>query len=363
MLEQPQAIRRTLKETDDQVSALSKKYAGIIQRVILVGCGDPYFVGQAAVYAIESWLGIKAEAVDAAEFALYRHSVLDTHTLVIVITSSGKTVKAVDAARLAKSAGAVTLALTNLPSSPVSLEVKDVLQTRSTPSNSFPTVTTTISLAALYNLVLHWAQAQGTLPARLIAAFRKELWEDIPCAVEHALALEPQMKSLADKLKGAPMFTFIGSGPNLATAQLSAAKMKEISQSRSEATNLEEYAHLFSFSLQPDDPLFLFTADAPIDERNRMVAEFIRGMHGQLFVIGTRTVQSAWSGMPVIYFAVDDHSEIFAPIAAWIPMQLFAYHVSLGKGCNPDKPLNRGDMEPYIQKVIYTSLLDGWEKR
>ena len=159
------------------------------------------------------------------------------------------------------------------------------------------------------------------------------------------------------------MFTYIGSGPNFITAQLGAAKIKEITQTHSEATNLEEYAHLYSFSIQPEDPTFLITADAPIDERNRMIAKFIQGMHGKLYVIGPQKIKPAWDELKVRYIAVDDHSEIYGPITAWIPLQLFAYHVSLGKGCNPDKPLNRGEMEPYIQKVIYTSLLDGWEKR
>ena len=125
------------------------RYAGEIDRVLLIGCGDPYMLGQAAVYALENWAGVKAEAVEAAEFALYRHAALDPRTLVIAITSSGKTVKAVDAARLARRGGAQTLALTNLAPSPICAEVDDVLQTRSTPSNSFPTLTTTIALAAL----------------------------------------------------------------------------------------------------------------------------------------------------------------------------------------------------------------------
>ncbi len=88
------------------------------------------------------------------------------------------------------------------------------------------------------------------------------------------------------------MFTYIGSGPNFVTAQLGAAKMKEITQTQSEATNLEEYAHLYSLSIQPDDPIFLITADAPIDERNRMVAKFIQGMHGRLFVVGPQKMHS-----------------------------------------------------------------------
>lgn len=363
MLEQPQAIQRTLAETKDQITSLAARYARDIHQVLLVGCGDPYMLGQAAVYALENWADVKAEAIEAAEFALYRHRVLDAHTLVIAITSSGKTVKAVDAARLAKSSGAITLGLTNLVPSPICAEVDDVIQTRSTPSNSFPTLTTTIALAALFSLALHWAGVKKEIPLEQFNTLKRELMEDIPLTVEQALCLEPHMKILADRFINAPIFTFVGSGPNWPTAQLGAAKLKEISQVRSEAANLEEYAHLFSLSIQPGDPIFLITGDTPIDERNRMGAKFIQGMHGELFVVGPEKLKAGWDELGVQFIAVGDHNEMFGPIAAWIPLQLFAYHVSLGNGRNPDKPFNRGDMEPYIQKIIYTSLLDGWEKR
>jgi glucosamine--fructose-6-phosphate aminotransferase (isomerizing) len=363
MLEQPGAIHRTLVETESQVKALAARYAGQIDQVLLIGCGDPFMLGQAAVYALENWVGVRAEAVEAAEFALYRHTVLDARTLVIAITSSGKTVKAVDAARLARHGGAQTLALTNLAPSPICTEVDDVLQTRSTPSNSFPTLTTTIALAALYNLAMHWALINGNLDQKRFDTLHLELVDDIPQIVEQALGLEGEMKALAEKLKNAPIFTFLGSGPNWATAQLGAAKLKEISQSRSEAANLEEYAHLFSLSIQPEDPVFLITAAGAIDERNRLVAKFIQGMRGQLFVVGPHSLKAGWEALSVPYISLGEHDEMFGPIADWIPLQLFAYHVSLGKGRNPDKPLNRGEMEPYIQKIIYTSLLDGWEKR
>ncbi|MBN2677516.1 MAG: SIS domain-containing protein [Anaerolineaceae bacterium] len=362
MLEQPRSIQRTLAETDSQIQTLAAQYAGQIKQVLLIGCGDPFMLGQAAVYALENWAGVKAEAVEAAEFSLYRHGLLDANSLVIAITSSGNTVKVLDAVRLARQAGAKTLALTNLSPSPICDEVDDVIQTRSTPSNSFPTVTTTIALAALYNLTLHWSQASKSLPVESYFLLQQELMS-LPQSVARALTLETRMGSLAQQLKNAPIYTFLGSGPNWATAQLGAAKMKEISQSRSEAANLEEYAHLFSLSIQPEDPVFLITADAPIDERNRMVAKFIQGMGGRLFVVGAEKLQAGWEELDIDYIPVADHSEMFGPVLAWIPLQMFAYHVSLQKGCNPDKPLNRGELEPYIQKIIYTSLLDGWEKR
>ena len=163
-------------------------------------------------------------------------------------------------------------ALTNLVPSPITAETDQVIQTQAGWSDSFPTKQTTAALALLYALALHWAEAGGSLPAAEIAALRRELYEELPGKVETALALEPEMQALAQQYLQARIFAFIGSGPNWATAQLGAAKMKETSQSYSEASNLEEYAHLHSLSIKDGDPVFVLTTPGPVGERSRLGA-------------------------------------------------------------------------------------------
>jgi glucosamine--fructose-6-phosphate aminotransferase (isomerizing) len=361
--EQPRVLRASLEQEDIALRALAQQYAGNIDRVILTGCGDPYMLAIAAAYAFEKWVGVPAEAVEAAELTLYRnHHLFNARTLVILITSSGKTVKVIDAARIAHQRGAALFALTNRVPSPITEETDNVIQTRAGWSDSFPTKQTTTGLALLQSLALHWAEAAQSMPHDRIRALRAELFERVPVAMEHTLALEGMMQEVAFQYLKAPIYQFIGSGPNLATALLGAAKIKETSQNRAEACNLEEFAHLHGLSMREGDPIFIVTEPGLIGERNLLIGRWIRTNGAVPLVVGPAMEKDAWAPLDARFIEVPDHDEMFAPLISLLPLQMFAYFIALGQERNPDRPPERGDMR-YIQEIIYTSVLEGWENR
>ena len=360
--EQPNKIKESLQHADANLKNIAQRYHNKIDRVIMVGCGDPYMLGIGAAYAFEQWSEMPAESIEAAEFASYRHNLVNENTLVILISSSGKTVKVIDAARLAAAKGAPRFSLTNLNPSPITDETNEVIHTQAGWSDSFPTKQTTTASANLYALALHLAEAKKSIPNQEIDTLKHELYNDVPDAINESLKLESQMQSLANEMSNAPIYTFIGSGPNWSTAQLAAAKMKETSQSRSEATNLEEYAHLHALSLQKDDPVFIITRPGEIGERDRLVCQHIKNNRGKIIVIGPNQDKELWSDLDTKYYTVPNHSEMFGPIVSWIPLQLFAYFTAVSKQRNPDRPPERGPMD-FLQKIIYTSMLEGWFDR
>ena len=360
--EQPNKISESLKYADKNLKEIAGRYSKQIERVIMVGCGDPYMLGIGATYAFEQWAQLPSESIEAAEFASYRHNLIDESTLVILISSSGKTVKVIDAARLAATKGAPRFALTNLNPSPITDETDEIIHTQAGWSDSFPTKQTTTALANLYALALHIGEARHTYSAQDISMLRQELYFDIPQAIGELLKLESQMEQLAQNLCTSPIYTFIGSGPNLATAQLAAAKMKETSQSRAESTNLEEYAHLHALSLKDDDPVFIITRPGDVGERDRLVSQHVKSNGGQIVVIGPAQDKELWSELEAKYYTVPDHNEMFGPLVAWVPLQMFAYFTAISKNCNPDRPPERGPMD-FLQKIIYTSMLEGWFDR
>ena len=61
-----------------------------IDRVVVAGCGDSWFIGMGVRLAIECMLGIPLEPVQALDFAVYGEAVLTEHTLIIGISASGK---------------------------------------------------------------------------------------------------------------------------------------------------------------------------------------------------------------------------------------------------------------------------------
>lgn len=359
--EQPEVIFNTLTYLDSRVSELAESYANRIERVLLVGCGDPYMIGKAGAYALEMWAKIPAYAIEAAEFSMFRR-LADEKTLVFLISSSGKTVKVIESARIAKQLGAPMIALTNLVPSPITEETELVLQTQAGWSDSFPTKQTTTALAVLYAFALYLAKFKNIMPDEKINILKNELYHRVPEMVAATLKLDSDMEILAQEWLEAPIYSFIGSGTNLVTAMLGAAKMKETSQSRSEYSNLEEYAHLHCLSLNEKDPVFIITEPGTMGERNRLVCEHIKINGGIVGVVGPSTEMALWNKIGVSYFEVPDHNAMFGPLISWVPLQLFAYHTAVGKNRNPDRPPQHGPMD-YLQKIIYTSMLEGWENR
>jgi len=359
--EQPEVIRKSLEAAEPLVKEIAQKYAGKVERIIMTGCGDPYILGIGASYAFENWAKVPAESIEAAELSMSRSRLFNDKTLVILISSSGKTIKVIDSARLAIKNHAPHFGLTNLVPSTLTEISQDYIQTRAGWSDSFPTKQTTTALAILLALALEWAELAETLKKSEITALRKELYEDVPKAVAACLLLEDEMKALAEKYLNAPIYAFVGSGPNLCTAMLSAAKMKETSQSRSEACNLEEYAHLHSLSLKPGDPVIFFPYPGVYGKAYREITKRILTYGGKLIVVAPEKEKPHWQEIDSEFFAVPNHSEMFGALISWIPLQMFAYHTSIGKGRNPDKPIDHQDIESSY--TIYTSPLEGWEDR
>ncbi|MCC6905294.1 MAG: SIS domain-containing protein [Anaerolineae bacterium] len=359
--EQPDAIRRTLEQADAPLRRMAESYAGAIDRIILAGCGDPYMMSIAGAYAFEMWAGIPADPIEAAELILYRHPVINARTLLILSSSSGRSIRVVDAVKLAAARGAKSFALVNVAPSPLAEACNVVIQTQAGPSNAYPSKTTTAGLAVLHALALHMAELSGSLPVEQVSALRKELYEDVPRRIEEALRLEDDMRALANQHLKAPMYTYIGSGPNLGTAMLNAAKMGETSQSLSRSTNLEEFSHLHGYTIMPDEPIFMISRPGDTGERSRAIAQNIRLNKGKPIAIGLEAERAAWQDHADTFIGVPDHSEMFGPLVAWIPLQMFAYYIGVGKGRNPDKPDRVGS--DTIQQIIYGGMLPGYDKR
>jgi glucosamine--fructose-6-phosphate aminotransferase (isomerizing) len=359
--QQPDVVRESLDFADRQLGALAKKYCGKIDRIILAGCGDSYMLGIPAVYAFERWSKIPAEAIEAAELSMDRHYVIDEQTLVILISSSGKSIRVIDAGEVAKKKGAQILALVNQIPSPLAEAADEAIQTQAGHTNAYPSKTTTTAIAILYSLALHLAENSQTLTPETISFYRSELYKQIPGVMNKILQTENEMNGLAEKYARAPIYSFIGSGPNMGTALLAAAKMGETSQSLSRATNLEEFSHLHGYTIQENEPIFMIDGPGEIGERGRLMAEVIIANGGKVIVVGLGESKEQWGELPETYIEVPVHTEMFGPLVNWLPLQIFAYYIGIHKGRNPDKPARFGTED--VQKIIYGGMLDGYDDR
>lgn len=357
--EQPAGLRQTLAESGPAASALARKLAGRIERVVLVGCGDPHFLSYAAAHSFEQFAGLPADPVEGLEFVLYGGQRLDPHTLLVAVSQSGKTIQAIQAVRLARKAGAFALAVTNSPGSPITEEADAVLLTRCGLSLSFPTKTTTSALALLFRLAVALGEAGGAMSSEPAAALRREL-EALPAHVETALKLEPRMQALAGTWSEREPFSFIGTGPGYATALQGAAKLKETSQTRAEARQLEEFAHLHVFALRAGDPLFFIAPSHRPSARACELAAYAQDHGASCAALVADGDASAWQALGAEVIALPPVEETFSPIVHAVPLQFFAYHLAMAKGRDPDRPAGFDNIA--LQKLIYSDLLEGWHE-
>jgi glucosamine--fructose-6-phosphate aminotransferase (isomerizing) len=315
LLNQPQALVATLSYIKNEISAWKEP---IIQpqKIILTGCGDSYYSSlamQAAVFAIT---GIHTEACQAYEFGKFPHFRMDSQTLLIGLSSSGKTQAVLDVFKLAKTQGAFTIALTNSPGSPADHAADRVLHIQAT-RVGWPTQASTSAMAGLTEL----AFALSALSAN---SDLKENFARIPQLMKEVIAFwDNPMQELAQSLINSKTYFYSGAGPSWGVSNFGAAKVKEWSQDYAFAIHLEEFHHFMS--LRRDDPIFVIIPHGDTLSRGKDTVEEAKRSGGQAIVITDGDLD--FSDLAAKLIVLPRVAEIFSPFLTVIPLQLFALHL------------------------------------
>ena len=343
IFEQPTAIRRTLEAhlVGDSVE-LGLPFTDEVwkqtDRVSILACGTSWHAGLVAKFLIEQYARIPVD-VDYASESRYRSQVTTDRTMTIAITQSGETADTIGALREAKAQGARTIALCNVAGSQVTRIADGTMLTRGGPEIGVAsTKAFTTQLAMLTLLALHIGRARGTVaPAdseELVAGLRA-----LPTQMELVQGLEGKIEKLALETYMAESALYLARGPLYPIALEGALKLKEISYIHAEGYPAGELKH---------GPIALVDAAMPIlalmpkdahRERTLSNLQEAAARDGQIMAF----VTEGDSGLDDIARAVIELPEThpsLAPLLYSIPLQLFAYHASVLRGCDVDRPRN-----------------------
>jgi glucosamine--fructose-6-phosphate aminotransferase (isomerizing) len=333
LLHQPQALIDTLTYIRNEIAAWEKP---IIQpqKIILAGCGDSYYSSLAMQTAIFAITGIDTEACQAYEFSKFPHSRIDQRTLIIGLSSSGKTQAILDVFKFAKTRGALTIALTNSSGSPADRAADRVLHIQAT-RVGWPTQASTSAMAALVELAF-------ALSASSANSDLKEDFARIPQLMQEVIAgWDSPMQELAQSLLNRKTYFYSGAGPSWGVSNFGAAKIKEWSQDYAFAIHLEEFHHFMS--LRRDDPIFVIIPHGDTLSRGKDTVEEAKRSGGQAIVISDGNLDFADLASKLI--VLPQAAEIFSPFLTVIPLQLFALHLVHAKmNAGWSRPLE-GDRE------------------
>jgi len=348
--EQPDALRRALtgrvREGKLHLAELEQvRQSGLldkVQRIIIVACGTSYHAGLIARYAIEQWARIPVEAITAAEFR-YCNPIVGPETLCIAVTQSGETADTLVGIRQAREHGAPVIAITNVVASAITRLSDAVLYLQAGPEiGVVATKTFVTSVTVLYLLGLYLALQGGRMTSEEVGEILAAL-EHIPNQVQQVLSSaaspDDQIEPLAKRMSHCSSMMFIGRGVGFPTALEGALKLKEISYIHAEGLPAGELKHGSIALLDPDTPLIAVATASHVYEKVVSNMQEVRARDARVIVVATEGNESIRQHADDVLY-VPATIEALSPLLAIIPLQLFAYHAAVARGCNVDQPRN-----------------------
>ncbi len=344
MYEQPQTVRDTLnpriKEGAIVIEELGMSDEEIrgIGRIHIVACGSAYHTGVTAKYVFEGMARIPVDVDLASEFR-YRNPILADNDLVIIISQSGETADSLAALREAKNRGVKTLGIVNVVGSSIAREADKVMYTWAGPEIAVATTKAySAQLIAEYLLAIKFAQVRGEITEQDVRAYLKDL-QKLPEQIEMLLGNKGKIQHFANRYISAKDVFFVGRGLDHAISMEGSLKLKEISYIHSEAYAAGELKH-GTISLIEEGTLVaaVLTQEELYKKTISNIVELTSRGAFVLAVTNTGNTEIEKAADYVIY--IPQTNRWFTNSLAIIPLQLFSYYVSVGKGCDVDKPRN-----------------------
>ncbi len=344
--EQPRALADTIEAIIDAAAfepTLFGKDAGDVLREVegvqILACGTSFYAGSVARYWIEAISGLPCSVEIASEYR-YRSAVANPKHLIVTISQSGETLDTMEALKYAKSLGHTrTLSICNVPESAIPRASGLVFYTRAGAEIGVAsTKAFTTQLVGLFALAVTLAKLNGRLDPAQEAGYIEDL-RQLPGSVQHALNLEPQITSWAEKFTPRHHALFLGRGVHYPIALEGALKLKEISYIHAEAYPAGELKHGPLALVDAEMPVVVIAPKDALLEKVKSNMQEVRARGGELFVFTDADSNfSASEGVHVI--RTPRHVGVLSPIVHTIPVQLLAYHTALSRGTDVDKPRN-----------------------
>lgn len=321
----------------ESVSFKSKQWKSI-QNVSIVACGSAWHAGLLGKQLIEKIAKVRCEVDLASEFR-YRDPIISPNTLALAVSQSGETADTLAAADEAKKKKALLLSITNTVESSIARKTKNVIYTHAGPEISVAsTKCFTAQVVAFCLLAVKLATEKKSQSEKFLMKFLKDLAQ-LPMYVEKVLKLNDKIRSIAHEYSVFDKYFYLGRGNSFPIALEGALKLKEIAYINTQAYPAGEMKHGPIALISSDWPVVCIAPKDKILPKMLSNMEVVKSRGGKIISItteGERRVQE----LSDVVLEVPEVREEFHPILSNICLQLFAYHMSVKRGCNVDKPRN-----------------------
>lgn len=314
VLEIPDAVERLLTQGTGTIEAAAKVVSDLNPRfLITVARGSSDHVATYLKYISELLLGVPVDSVGPSVASVYKAPLKLSDSE----SQSGQSPDIVEMTRAAEAGGALSLAITGNPDSPLARASAHCLNIRAGPELSVPATKTFVNSAVVGLLLLaHW---RGD--AALIAAIH-----DLPECLAKATRIDwPEVRAALD---GHVSLYTLGRGPACAILNEAVLRFKETCQIDAESYSSAEVLHGPVSIVGHGFPLLGFVAGGPLVE----VADQVAGKGATVFVTSSRATVAT----PIAH--VRTAHPLTDPVTLIVSFYAMVEQVAVSRGIDPDAP-------------------------
>jgi len=347
--EQPDAVRRVLQnhlDNSGQVRIAELNFSAdqirSFSKITIAASGSSRHAGMAGEYMFERMAGIQVE-VDFASQYCYRDPLVGQQELTVFLSQSGTTIDTLAALQVARRKGATSLAICNVPETPLTQLADATFLTHAGEEVSIAaTKSFTAQLTAMFLLAAYFGQFRQTLNRATQQALGS--LHEVPGWIEEALRTDEMCRCYADQLYKSKDFIFVGRDIDYPIALEGALKLKEVSYIHAEGYPTGELKHGPAALVSEAMPIVVLAVqdECDIDSTIRYdrtvsnVREFVEREIPVVSVV-TRSDTVLEKIAPSV-LRIPGIPTLLQPIVEVIPLQLLAYHIAVLCGRDVDRP-------------------------
>lgn len=333
--EQPDVFRRILDEGARAVEQVSRAVRSRDPRFVLfIARGTSDHAALYGKYLVEIYLGLPAGLASPSTTMVYDAHPRMEGVLAIAVSQSGASPDVVEPIVRARAAGAITLAITNTPASPLAAATEFHLDMLAGSEQAVAaTKTYTAELLTLF-LLIRALTGDGAQPM-------EPGWVPPECsslpqwARSVILDGEEAVAALAPRYRFVEQLVITARGLNYATARETALKLMETSYLVAHAFSGADLLHGPLAMIDRGFPVIALVPPGPGARALRPVLERLNSLGADTLIVGDPSL----FGMGTVCLPMPSAvPESISPILTILPMQQLALYLARQRGLDPDRP-------------------------
>ena len=343
IFEQPKAVRDTVSPLIKNGKIIlpfefPENFIKNLKRIYIVACGSAYHVGMVAKYVIEDLARIPVTVDIASEFR-YRNPIIEKGDLCIFVSQSGETADTLASLREAKSRGAFTLSIVNVLYSTIARESDGVIYTNAGAEIAVATTKAySAQLGVSYVLAGYLAREKGLIDDEYVKNFTDEIIS-LSDKIKDSLESDEITERLSKLVAKREHIFFIGRGIDYPLCLEGSLKLKEISYIHCEGYGAGELKHGTISLIEEGTVVVAIATDDSLYGKMVSNIKEVKARGAYVIVVVKESTEGIDEIVDEVIY-IPNASRYLTPSLTVVPLQLLAYHTTVQKGLDVDKPRN-----------------------